>query len=219
MPFAVKPNATSTLISSGFVTLSSRVPDPTVDQLVSTNRGAAGVDATKLCLDLCVSTENEVNRCLLHVLRHARVCGPRESFATGQRLEVTGCEDNASACNAEAHTDEHLELAVWDTMFLNSIFRMMPDLNTVGLAKARNTFSSRHLASTKTCPHAKGCTETAPGMPKVAPHNGRHDRNESTRISTFSTSPQKQGIQTAHWKRFKSIRVKHTSDGNIAVSH
>ena len=28
----------------------------------------------------------------------------------------------------------------------------------------------------------------------------------------------KQGSQTAHWKRFKIIRVKHTSDGNIAVS-
>ena len=147
------------------------------------------------------------------------MCGPRESFATGQRLEVTGCEDNASGRNAEAHTDEHLELAVWDTTFLNSIFRMMPDLNPVRLAKACNTFSSRHLASTKTCPHAKGCTERAPGMPKVALHIGQHDRNESTRISTFSTSTQNQGIQTAHWKRFKIIRVKHTSDGNIAVSH
>ena len=107
---AVKPNPTSTLISSGFVTLSSRVPDPTVDRLVSTTSGAAGVDATTLCLDLCVSTENEMNRCLRHVLRHARVSGPRASFAAGQRMEVTGCEDNAFA--PETHTDKHLELAV-----------------------------------------------------------------------------------------------------------
>ena len=173
------------------------------------------MDATKLCLDLCVSTENEVNRCLPHVLRHARVCGPRESFATGQRLEVTGCEDNASGRNAEAHTDEHLELAVWDTTFLNSIFRMMPDLNPVRLAKACNTFSSRHLASTKTCPHAKGCTERAPGMPKVALHIGQHDRNESTRISTFSTSHRAYKRPTGSGSKLSV----YTSDGNIAVSH
>ena len=105
--------------------------------------------------------ENEVNRCLRPVLRHARVCGPRASFAAGQHLEETGCEDNASALNAEGHTDEHLELAVWDTTFLNSIFRMMPDLNPVGLAKACNTFSSRHLANKglhrESAWHAQSC--------------------------------------------------------------
>ena len=31
-----------------------------------------------------------------------------------RNVEVTGCEDNASALNSEAHTDEHLELAVQD---------------------------------------------------------------------------------------------------------
>ena len=60
---AAKQNPMSTLISPFLVTLSSRVPDPTVDRLVSTNSGAAWVDATILCLDWCVSTEHEVNRC------------------------------------------------------------------------------------------------------------------------------------------------------------
>ena len=82
MLFAVKQNPTSTLISSGFVTLSSRVPDPTVD-----HSGVARVDATTLCLDWSVSTENEVNKCLRHVLRHARVSGPRASSAGGHRLK------------------------------------------------------------------------------------------------------------------------------------
>ena len=65
-----------------------------------------------------------------------------------RNLEVTGCEDNASALNAEAHTDDHLETSSPAT-FLNSIFRMVPHLNPVGLAGAHNAFPSKHLASTK----------------------------------------------------------------------
>ena len=66
----------------------------------------------------------------------------------GAGVKTTVCfRDNPSALKAEGHTDEHLELAVWDTTFLNSILRMMPDLNPVGLAKVCNTFSSRHLAN------------------------------------------------------------------------
>ena len=43
-----------------------------------------------------------------------------------RNLEVTGCEDNASALNAEAHTDDHLELAVWDD---HEFTRDVPELD------------------------------------------------------------------------------------------
>ena len=66
-----------------------------------------------------------------------------------RNLQVTGCDDNASALDAEAHADDHL----WTTTsspakFLNSIFRMVPDVTPVGLANAYNTCPSKHLAST-----------------------------------------------------------------------
>ena len=45
---------------------------------------------------------------------------------TLNRTRVTSCEDNASALNAEAHTDEHLELAVWDD---HEFTRDVPELD------------------------------------------------------------------------------------------
>ena len=113
MLFAVKQNPTSTLISSGFVT-SSHVPGPTVDRLVSTNSGAASVDATTMSLDWRVMTENEGKRCVFKCcdLSCPAICKSERSPSVVAHLEVTTCKDNASALNADAHTDKHLELVV-----------------------------------------------------------------------------------------------------------
>ena len=43
----------------GTVTMSSHVPDPTVDRRLSINSGAAGKGATTLCHDNRVTTRNE----------------------------------------------------------------------------------------------------------------------------------------------------------------
>ena len=50
--------------------LSSRVPDPTVDRLVSTNSGTAGVEATTLCLG--DRDEQMFATCLVSILNHTQ---------------------------------------------------------------------------------------------------------------------------------------------------
>ena len=58
-------NASCTLISSGIVTMSSHVPDPTVNRRMSVNSGAARMGATTLCLHMCVLTRRREKQCVL----------------------------------------------------------------------------------------------------------------------------------------------------------
>ena len=57
-------NVKCVMYSSDSVIMSSRIPDPSVDRRVSVNNGAARVGATTMCLDMCVMTENEKNKCV-----------------------------------------------------------------------------------------------------------------------------------------------------------
>ena len=138
-----------------------------------------------------------------HVLRHARVSGPRASFAAGQRLEVSGCEDNASALNAEAHTDEHLELAVWDD---HESTHDVPELDFQDDACPQPREACIRMVAPKECLACPKWLPTLAGMTGTS--------QPGFQIFDFHF---KQALTTAHWKRFKIIRVKHTSDGNIAV--
>ena len=122
--------------------------------------------------------------------------GPRASFAAGQRLEVSGCEHNASALNAEAHTDEHE--STHDVPELDFQDDACPQPRE---ACIRMVAPKECLACPKWLPTLAGMTGTSqPGFP----------------IFDFHF---KQALQTAHWKRFKIIRVKHTSDGEHCSFH
>ena len=68
--------------TSGLVTISARVPDPTVDRESVGQQWAARMGATTLCLDRHVMTENEKNRSVFKLATcPVLVSGPRASFA------------------------------------------------------------------------------------------------------------------------------------------
>ena len=88
------------------VSMSSRVPESTVDRRVSVNSDAAKEGATTLCLDRHVTTDDGKNRCASKLAKHACLCEGSSSDVRpclAQHSFCSASKPSHTACGGEAH--------------------------------------------------------------------------------------------------------------------